>query len=228
VFSNPTTPNLTDYLSFLAGIGIPPPNTPQAPNASQVFPILNGTATGGDVANLIDNSQQWSANQWAGYFLTDVTQSQTTYLASSDPITLNFVTPFAAPVQADDAYQIVPGIVPTSLAIALEIVNDVLARVSPSIYTLAVYNLAADRLINYAPDVPGQTFFADLRKLFRIMDVSVGVPSSANDQGTAVGILNPEQMKLLTLADLQTLKTFCGRNYMGIAQGVGRTVFGLS
>lgn len=225
MFTQPTTPNLADYITFLAGIGIPPVNTPA------VFPTVNGTqTTGGDVASLIDQSQSWDPNQWAGYFLTDVTQNETTFIASNDPITLNFVTPFATPVQANDAYQIVPAIAPVSLSIAQEIVNDVLAQVSPTIYTLAVYNLAADRLINYAQDVPGQTFFRDLRgpDKFDVNRLSVGVPSQVSDQGTAVGILNPEQMRLFTLQDLSTLRTPFGRQYMAFAQMVGRTLYGLS
>jgi hypothetical protein len=223
VFSNPTTPNLADYLTFLAGIGIPPIATPA------VFPMVSGAATqGGDPASLTDFTQSWRTNQWAGSFLTDSTQGATTYLTSNTSVTVLFATPFANPVVAGDDYQIVPGIAPVSLSIALEIVNQTLAQVSPTIYTLAVYNLAADRLINYAPDVAGQTFFQDLRKKLRLSEISVGVPSQASTDGLATGILNPEQMKLFTLGDLQTLKTGPGRQYMSFAQMVGRTVYGLS
>lgn len=116
----------------------------------------------------------------------------------------------------------------TTLKIALEIVNAILNMGSATLYTLAVYNLGADRLINFANDIDGQSYFKDLRKELRILDVRVGVPSAANDAGTAVSILNPEQLKTLTLADLQTLKTPYGRQYMGIAQDFGPTIWGLS
>lgn len=188
----------------------------------------SGTATGGDIGSLIDGTQNWKPDQWAsGFSVIDETLGQMVEIDSNDPATLFFVTQLTDPVQLGDSYQIIPDIVLTTLDIAREMVNETL-QVSPNIYTLAVYNLATDRLINYANDVPGQTFFQDLRKQFRLTDVSVGVPSQASDQGTAVGILNPEQLKLLTIQDLQTMKTPYGRVYMGFAQAYGQTIWGLS
>jgi len=92
---------------------------------------------------------------------------------------------------------------------------------------LAVYNLATDRLINYGQDIQNQTYFQDERAKLRIFDARIGVPSSVNDNGTAVGVLNPEFLKNVTLADLQYLKTPFGRAYIEIAQTVG-TVWGVS
>jgi hypothetical protein len=128
-------------------------------------------------------------------------------------------------------------VIPVTLALAQEIVTEWLMVAScpplltppqPSLYVLAVYNLATDRLFNYAQDVNGQTFFEDARVKWRLLETSVGVPSQSSDSGTAVGILNPEQMKLLTLQDLQTLKTPFGRQYMAIAQKFGREIWGLT
>lgn len=219
MFTSPTTPNLTDYVSFLYSVvGIPAANLPSAV----------GTASGGDTGALQDFSQSWDLGQWAGYAVVDSTQGETVAVASNDSSTLFFAATLTNPVLVGDAYQIVPDIILTSLAIAQEIVNTALNQASPSIYTLAVYNLAADRLINFAMDVPNQTFFKDLRKSFRLTDVSVGVPSQVSDQGTAVGILNPEQMKLLTIQDLQVMKTIYGRTYLGFAQAYGRTIWGLT
>ena len=45
--------------------------------------------------------------------------------------------------------------------VAIEVVNMQLQVVSPLIYMLAVYNLAADNLINYAPNTGTSTFFTD-------------------------------------------------------------------
>jgi hypothetical protein len=117
----------------------------------------------------------------------------------------------------------------TSLKIAQDIVNPKICIASSGIYVLAVYNLALDRLVNYQPDVSGQSYFADLRgqKGYGINSLTVGVPAAASDNGTAVGILNPEQMKNLTFADLQNMKTPWGRAYMGIAMSVG-TLWGLT
>jgi hypothetical protein len=118
--------------------------------------------------------------------------------------------------------------IPTTLSIAQDIVNEALSCASPHIYTLAVYNLAADRLLNFAIDQPNQTYFQDLRKQFRISDISVGVVASISDEGTSMSVLNPESMKALTLQDLQTLKTHYGRAYMGFAQMYGTNLWGLT
>lgn len=115
-----------------------------------------------------------------------------------------------------------------SFDVAYDIVNPDLAQGSSLIYVLAVYNLGVDRLINYAIDVSGQTYFADLRKSLNLLDITVGVIDSGSDQGTSAGIANPEQMKLLTFQDLQTLKTPYGRQYMAFAQMYGQTLWGLT
>lgn len=116
----------------------------------------------------------------------------------------------------------------TTLNVALEIVNELINCASPTLYTYAVYNLASDRLINYAQDQNGQTFFADTRTALRIFSPALGVPTAASDQGTSVGLLNPEFMRLFTLRDLQTLKTPFGRAYMEIAMDYGSNLWGLS
>jgi hypothetical protein len=113
-----------------------------------------------------------------------------------------------------------------TLGVALELVNQQL-QVSPTIYTLAVYNLAADRLINYAQDQPGQTFFQDTRKALNIYAIGLGVVTSASDQGTSMSQLNTDAMKDFTLMDLQVLKTPWGRNYLGFAQSIG-AIWGLN
>lgn len=110
---------------------------------------------------------------------------------------------------------------------ALEVVNQDLAIMSSRMYTLAVYNLGGDYLINYAPDQPGQTYFADLRKAFKINAFVAGVISSASDEGTSESLTVPEAFQHLTLADLQNLKTPYGRQYLAIAQRYG-TIWGLS
>jgi hypothetical protein len=111
--------------------------------------------------------------------------------------------------------------------ISMAVVNPFLGAI-PSLYTLAVYNLATDRMINYMTDLNGQTFWEDQRTKYNTNAISLGVVSSGSDQGTGMSQLNPEQMASLTLADLQTLKTPWGRAYMGIAQDYGQTLWGLS
>lgn len=111
--------------------------------------------------------------------------------------------------------------------VAIEVVNMQLQLASPVMYTLAVYNLAGDNLINYAPDQPGQTYFSDIRKTFNITAFVAGVVQSASDEGTSDSLLVPDAFRGLTMSDLQNLKTPYGRQYLGIAQRYG-TIWGLT
>ncbi len=118
-------------------------------------------------------------------------------------------------------------VIPMALNVALEIVNLQMALVSPTIYTLAVYNLGASNVLNYAQDQSGQTYFADLRKQFNTYGFTAGVISSTADESTSESLLTPEFMKGLTLANLQQLKDPWGRQYLAFAQSSG-TLWGIS
>lgn len=121
-------------------------------------------------------------------------------------------------------------------SVALMIVNPDLtlvtagppsAPLSVSLYELCVYNLAGDNLINYAPDQPGRTFFAEQRKNLGISTFAAGVVSSTSDDGDSVSLAVPDSLKMLTMAQLQNLKTPYGRTYLGYAQTSG-TLWGLT
>lgn len=105
--------------------------------------------------------------------------------------------------------------------VALAIVSPDLALSSSLIYTLAVYNLGGDNLVNYAQDVPPSTFFADLRKSFGVFNFQPGVVTSSSDGGTSSSYANPDFMKEFTMANLQNLKTPYGRQYLAFAQSLG-------
>lgn len=223
--TNPTTPNQADYLSFLyRAVGVPAKN----------LPSVLGTATGGTMSTLVDSTESWTVDQFGvpfAYVCLDTTGGQRSAIVSNTSNTLTFAVPLSAAISIGDGYIVMPDVVQTSFAVALEIVNDTLAAVSPSIYTLAVYNLAADALINFADDdsiVRNQTYFEDLRAKLRISEVSLGVVSSSSNDVSSTSLLNPEAMKTLTLQDLQALKTPYGRRYMGLAQAYGSNVWGLT
>lgn len=118
--------------------------------------------------------------------------------------------------------------------ISLMIVNRALCAVPspdpayPGLYALAVYNLAADRLVNFAQDTPPNTTFADLRSSLKLDYFVAGVVQSTSDEGTSSSYVVPKQFEQFTLFDLQTLKTPWGRTYMGFAQMAGQTVWGLN
>lgn len=125
-----------------------------------------------------------------------------------------------------------------SLAISVEIVNPALKLVAPhgvpslgyvgpNIYELAVYNLAGDNLINFAPDQQGQTFFANARKSYGTNSFVAGVISATADEGTSESLMVPDVLKGLTMANLQNLKTPWGRTYLSFAMQFG-TLWGMS
>lgn len=104
--------------------------------------------------------------------------------------------------------------------VAIALCNPALAAVPP-IYMLAVYNLASDNLINWAPDVAPSTYWTDLRTLYGTFAFAPGVVTSSSDGGTSTSLMNPDAMKDFTLANLQNLKTPYGRQYLAFAQSFG-------
>lgn len=133
-------------------------------------------------------------------------------------------------------------VIPMALSVALAIVNPALRAVGylpgvagtvpVSIYTLAVYNLGGDNIVNYAPDIgsPPPTykdnlpFFAYMRAQFNTNAFVSGVISSANDESTGESMVVMEAAKNFTLANLQQLKTPWGRQYLAFAQSYGSLV----
>jgi len=110
---------------------------------------------------------------------------------------------------------------------ANEIVSLQIQQASSTMYDLALYNLATDYLINWAPDQKGQTYFAEIRQEYKITAFTAGVIQATADEGTSESMLVPDFFKQLTLADLQNLKTPFGRAYLAIAQRAG-SLWGLS
>jgi hypothetical protein len=120
-----------------------------------------------------------------------------------------------------------------SYDIAIEIVNRYLFCASPGIYTICVYNLAGDYLVNIAQDDTSTplgtnpTYWADLRNSLNLNSFVPGLVNAANDEDTSAATMVPFSLQNLTIADLQTLKTPWGRVYMGLAQSVG-SMWGIS
>jgi len=119
-------------------------------------------------------------------------------------------------------------VIPVAFQVSKELVNISIAYASSIMYSLAVYNLAGDNLINYAPDVQGCSYFADLRASFNVNQFTAGVVDYSSDQGTSQGIWVIEPARQFTLSNLQNLKTPWGRRYLAIAQDYGPAVWGLT
>lgn len=130
-------------------------------------------------------------------------------------------------------------VIATAFQVAVEIVSVLLNVASPIMYTLAVYNLAGDNLINYAQDLPGAAvvpgsgdpglpFFAWTRKQWDVNGFVSGVISGAHDETTGSTLVVQDAAKNFTLSDLQNLKTPYGRQYLAIAQRYGPSIVGVS
>jgi hypothetical protein len=116
----------------------------------------------------------------------------------------------------------------TSFNVAMATVNDALNNANPTIYTLAVYNLGADRLINFAIDEQGQSYFTDLRRSMGLLSLASGLVSSSGDQGTNQSFEVIEAAKKMTINDIQLMRTPYGRAYLGFAQSYGPSIWGLT
>jgi len=132
--------------------------------------------------------------------------------------------------------------IPATYNLALDVVNLFLSLAPqvgdpnyPSQYAYAVYNYAADRMINFAQDdpinpymypgsIPPTPYFQFLRDKFKIDSFVSGVITFAQDVTTSASYLVPDWMKNMSMADLQNLKTPWGRAYMAIAQQYGPTI----
>lgn len=120
--------------------------------------------------------------------------------------------------------------IPITFDIAVATVNPLLALADcrAPIYSLCVYNLGADRLLNFAPDQPNQTFFATNRKKLQLLKFSAGLVASSSDNGTSGSKEVIRAAKNMTVTDLEMMKTPYGRVYIGFAQNYGPTIWGLS
>lgn len=97
-----------------------------------------------------------------------------------------------------------------------------------TVYSWAVYNLAADNLINYAQDQRGRRYFKKLRKELNILGFVSGVVQASADDTTSVSMVVQEAAKNFTLGNLQNLKTPYGRQYLSLAQSYGPSAWGIS
>lgn len=150
---------------------------------------------------------------------TDVLPDNSPVINFSYNVALMFVNP---------ALQGVPG--PCAFAAA--------GTFDVSIFALAVYNLAGDRLINFAQDQPGAAnvkgskppmpYFQWARKQFNLNGFVSGAITSSSDNGTSASFEVPQWAKNLTVSQLSNLQTPWGRTYLGIAQSYGPTIWGLS
>lgn len=109
----------------------------------------------------------------------------------------------------------------------------------PNTYAIAVYNLAGDRLLNFAQDAEGAPvyktidvvtyrYFEYIRKTLNLTGFTPGVIQSTNDLTTGGSYVVPDAFAGLTIGDLSNLKTPYGVMYLSIAQDYGPSEVGVS
>ena len=149
---------------------------------------------------------------------------------SSPPPTLAGFQSFVTDIMQipSSALTITSPTVSLAFEVASAIVNPAINQVSPLIYTLCVYNLAASNLVNFAIDQEGQDYFSSLRKQFGVLDLIIGEVQSASDQGTSSSLLVPDFVKKMSLSDMQLAKDPWGRQYLIYAQKYGPGIWGLT
>jgi hypothetical protein len=117
--------------------------------------------------------------------------------------------------------------IPWALSYAEEKTLLILYAIGQDYYCFAVYLLATSFLINWCPDVPGGTFFQNLRSQWNLTGFVGGTIQSSADQATSESLLAPDFLKGLTIDQLQALKDPFGRQWLGMQQSLG-FVWGIS
>lgn len=125
------------------------------------------------------------------------------------------------PAEALAANPVTQADVITAWAVACATVNTLINVHSPIYYNLAMYNFAADYLFQNCVDQECSTYWLDERKKWRTSAFTAGVVAGTADLTTSATIEVPDNLKDLSLFDLQQLKTPYGRAYMAIAQKFG-------
>jgi hypothetical protein len=98
---------------------------------------------------------------------------------------------------------------------------------SPSLYALAVYNLAGAILVDIVQDTPPSTFWSDLRNKFNVAMFSFSIVTGAGDQGTSKSAMVPLFVQGMGPLDMWMYQTPWGRQYMMIA-GAWGAIWGIS
>jgi hypothetical protein len=223
-YTNPTAPNLADFITFCAGQGVP----------AIALPVDSDWYRWA-----LDWSQ--SLVRFAPAPIPPIQYVQAVYNLglhwlienAPDQTGLTLVSLAWANGQVT---------VTTETVLGLSVGNDIqvcIAGAAPAAYngkfmavatgtTTLVYDMPSDPGANTSPGLLNLSFFSELRKQFNLLAFVPGIVTSASDQGTQASLTVPDQFKGLTMQDLDLIKTPWGRAYLFYAQKAGPTVVGVS
>ena len=238
------TPNITDYTTFIQnvmGIGANylPTSSPAIQHSFDV--ALNWVSC--DLGQAISQPTSWSPYAQAVYnlggallieYCPDQSYSISAASWNSGLVTITTAVPNA--IVVNDVIAI-NGISPSgyngvfavnSIIDASDFTYARVATAAAQLNTMLVGVPNTGPAISVAGATVSETFFLTARRNFKITSFVPGVPGSASDQGTSVGLVSPNFTRGLTLFNLQLTKTPYGLTYLRIAQTYGPTIWGLS
>lgn len=217
-FSNPNTPNLADFITFVYSNGV----------TGTVLPFGSlGTVTVDTSGNLTAVTSSGTVQE--GMVLIGTGLTDNTVLETFNSSTLvGTVSPAPSVAVSDATVNAWSPYLAWSFGQASGASPDPPPGLVPIIWVLATYNLGFHVLLRIAQDVSGQTFFQDMRTSFKIGSFVSGVLANANDENTGAQLVVPEAFKKLSLGNLDLLKTPYGREYLMYIQQYGPTIVGVS
>ncbi|NDU92422.1 MAG: hypothetical protein G3I10_07410 [Ferrovum sp.] len=216
-FTNPTTPNLADFASYVTEQGVPSADLP------------TGTLTGVSV----DTSGNLTATGFTGtvavgMVLTGSGISAPLYLATWNGTNAGTVTPAPAQALSITTATLLSPYLQWAFDAGVNLTLIPPADMPAILYVMACYQLAMHQLLKMAQDQTGQTFFTQQRTTYGLLSFSAGPVISSGDQGTHQTLAEPEFLKGLTVSTLDLLKTPWGRESMAYSQQYGENIVGVS
>lgn len=218
MWTNPQTPNPADFLTFVTAQGVPQADLP------------SGVLTGASIdtsGNLTATSDTGTVS--AGMALVLSTLVPYEYLLTWNGTTFTgTVSPVPQTAISDQTLDVYTPQLLWAFQYAFDHCLSGNGCIPASTYVPALYNLGMHQLLKIGQDQGGQTFFADMRSQYKLLNFTGGVVTSASDQNTASTVTVPDLFKNLNLSNLDLLKTPWGREYMGYAMNFGPYIVGMS
>ena len=222
-WTNPTAPNLTDFITFCQSQGVVP--AVLATDSPDFQWALDYAVDRVLYVSPVPVSAYIQACYNLGlHVLIESAQDQTGLGVTSLVWSVGLVTVTAADPLGFTAGKTFP----------VELVGNAPAAYSGCFTAAAIgastftYPLESNPGAATAPGMFNMAFFASARSLFKLLQLVAGPVQSTGDQGTNTTLVVPDFFKTLTLEDLDLIKTPWGRRYLAYAQKAGPNVFGVS
>lgn len=237
-FTNPTLPNLADFLNFCLDQGVPAgnlpgwsPYPPYALNYALEVALPGAGAMGSGTKGYVPpyvmavyqlafhHLLQWTPDQAAGsLFSADITNEGSGYTA------VPAVSFSAAPTGGTNATG--TAILTGGAVTGITITQPGAGYTSAPTVTIAAG--AGTQATAEATLTTEQTFFETARKKYEMNNFQSGVVLASGDQNTSQTLVVPELYKTLPMYAQDLVKSPWGRGYLQYAQTYGPSIVGYS